>query len=118
MRKFALALVGVLFFAQLSAQASETAKGVQKDFEKFKMEMSVKLDSVERQLVELRAKASSKGGATQEAVIGDLEKAQAQLKKDLGKLQDTGKNDWQKLKSDFAESLDRLNSKIQKAVKD
>lgn len=116
--KFIGVFLGILLFVQFSVQASETAKGVQKDYEKFKTEMSTKLESVEKQLVELREKVKMSGNAAQAEAINDLEITQNQLKTDLENMKETGKTNWKKVKNRFAESLDRLNAKIQKAVKD
>ncbi len=116
--KFANLVFIVLFFAQFSTHASETAKGAQKDYENFKIEMSAKLKSVEKQIIELREKVKRSGNAAQAEAINDLEATQSELKKDLANMKETSKTNWKQIKSSFAESLDRLNAKIQRAVKD
>ncbi|MBC7466467.1 MAG: hypothetical protein H7256_10790 [Bdellovibrio sp.] len=109
---------GLVFVATLSSFASETTKGMKKDYESFKTEMSAQLDSVERQIEDLRLKAKQKGSSTQEETAASLEKTRAKLKAELASMKDNGKDGWSSFKKSFAESVDKLNTKIQTAVKD
>lgn len=112
---FALGLL--IAVVGLSSYGSETVKGVKADIESFKAEMSQKLDKVEEELVELRAKAKEKGSDAKEDVIADLEKSRDRLKSELEKVDDKVSENWKKFKENFAKSLDNLNSKIQKSLK-
>ncbi|MFZ3229931.1 MAG: hypothetical protein WA160_06990 [Pseudobdellovibrio sp.] len=111
-------VLSALFLLSLSSQASETAKGAKKDYESFKTEMSAKLESVEKEIAELKVKAKQKGNAAQEDTASELEKSKEKLKSELAEIKSSSKSQWSKFKSNFANSVDSLNSKIQKAVKD
>jgi len=111
-------ICGFIIAFSLTGFASETAKGVKKDYENFKTEMSAKLDSVEKQIDELRAKAKQKGNAAQEESAANLEKSRTKLKADLEDVKQNSNDAWSKFKKGFAESVDSLNAKIQKAAKD
>ena len=80
--------------------------------------MSVRLDKVEQELVTLKAKAKEKGSVAQEEAIVELEKTQAKLKSELNEAKESGSAGWKKFKTKFAASVDNLNSKIQKKLKD
>jgi len=108
----------LLLFLFFSAQASETVKGVQIDFENFKTEMSAKLDATEKELVELRIKAKQKGSAAKAEVVADLENTRDQLRSQLSKMDDSAKENWKKFKESFAKSIENLNSKIQNSLKE
>lgn len=116
MRLTILTLIAALSF-NVSA-ASETVKGAQKDYDSFKKEMSVKLDETEKQLVELKIKAKEKGTDVKNKTVTELEESRDKLKAQLNELEKNGKEGWASFKKNFADSLDRLNSKIQKALKD
>lgn len=112
-------LIGGLVLAlTLSSFASETTKGMKKDYESFKTEMTVQLDSVEKQIAELHAKAKQKGSSAQEETAASLEKTRAKLKAELASMKDNGKDSWSSFKKSFADSVNKLNTKIQTAVKD
>jgi hypothetical protein len=104
---------------QLSfAYSSETVSGAKKDIESFKEEMTLKLNSVEQELAELHNKTKKKGAEIQENTIKDLEATRDKLRKELNNIEDSSKDNWKKFKRDFAKSMDSLNSKLQKALKD
>ncbi len=114
MKRIILCLSLLFFYAQ----GSETVKGAQKDFENFKSEMSAKLETAEKELKELRAKAKEQGAAKKEEVIADLEKTRDHLRTQLEKADESAKDNWKKFKESFAKSVDNLNFKIQKSLKD
>lgn len=112
-------IIAALFtFSIIAFAASETAKGVKKDYEKFKIEMSKELDEVEKKIDELKTKSHAKGSDTKEKTIQELEKARLELKAELSELQKSGESNWKKFKKNFAESVDSLNKKIQKSLED
>lgn len=98
--------------------ASETVKGVKKDYESFRQEMSAKLDATEKKIAELKADAKTKGDAAKEKTVENLEKTRDQLKADLADAKAEGGSKWKSFKKSFANSVDKLNSKIQKAMKE
>ena len=114
-----LAILALLTaFSLNSFAASETVKGAQKDYDTFKKEMSVKLEDTEKQLAELKSKAKEKGTDVKNKTVAELEESRDKLKNQLNELEKNGKEGWASFKKNFADSLDRLNLKIQKALKD
>lgn len=110
-------LLPILFVSTVS-QASETVKGARKDYETFRKEMTVRLESVEKQLAELKEKAKEKSGDTQAETVKQLEATRAQLRSQLESWQSEGRRGWRRFKKKFAESMDRLNSRVQDALAD
>lgn len=108
---------GIILVSLLSF-SSETVKGVQKDFISIKQELSVKLDEAEAKLVELKNKASTNSSAAKEKAIQEAEVTRDQLRVKIDELKDDGKTNWKKLKAGLASSIETMNSKIQKALKD
>jgi ABC-type phosphate transport system auxiliary subunit len=109
----------ILVISQVGyAFASEAVKGAKKDVEAFKQEMAVKLDSVEKQLEELRIKTKKKSTEIQENTVKDLELTRNKLRKELNSLEDSTKTNWKQMKKDFSESIDSFHAKLQKALKD
>lgn len=98
--------------------ASETTKGIKKDYESFKIEMTRQLDTVEKKIEDLKVKAKQKGNTAQEETAEGLEKSRAKLKEQLAEAKESSQDGWSKFKTGFASSVDKLNTKIQKAVKD
>lgn len=113
---FILFLVNIAFVFNVSA--SETAKGMKKDFETFKSKMSEKLDATEKKLGEMKTKAQAKGDKAAEKTVETLEETRGKLEAELGEAKSDSKSAWQRFKKSFAESVDALNAKIQKAMKD
>lgn len=111
-------LLTILTLSSFSYAVSETAKGVKKDYEKFKVEMNKELDDLEVKINDLKAKAKTKGSETQDKTIQELEKSRSELKAELSELKKSGESNWKKFKKNFAESVDSLNKKIQKSLED
>lgn len=104
-----------LFLIQ-SASASETVKGAKKDMATFKREMNVKLNSLESEIARLKEQAKVKGGEAKQRAVIELEEARDQVKRDLAELETKSESNWQKLKNKVAITLDRLNTKAQRAL--
>lgn len=102
----------------LSAFASETVKGAKKDIEAFKKEMAVKLEETEKKLAELRNKAGKKGDQMQTNAVKELETTRDTLKAELNDAKSDAHTNWSKFKVKMAKSIDELNEKIQKKLKD
>ncbi len=117
MSKIILVIFSAAFLFSL-ANSSETLKGVQKDAESFKKEMSVKLEDVEKQLTELKNNAQTKGSEIREKTVTDLETTRAELRTKLENWDTKTQKNWKDFKKNFAQSLDSLNAKIQKALKE
>jgi tRNA(Ile)-lysidine synthase TilS/MesJ len=100
------------------AYASEAINGVKKDVANFKQEMTIKLESVEKELEALHTKAKVKGSEIQDNTIKDLELTRNKLRKELNNIEDSTKSNWKQVKKDFSESINALHAKLQKALKD
>jgi ElaB/YqjD/DUF883 family membrane-anchored ribosome-binding protein len=111
----------------ISLWASETLKGVSKDFATVKEELSQQLAKVQADIKTLRDKTQDqmleKGNearalsfeARQKTLV-QLEKTQSRLQKQVDELSDDGQQKWKSLKSKMAKSLENLNKKVQKAL--
>lgn len=108
----------MLGFIFLGARASETVKGIKKDYTTFKQDMQIKLDATEKKLAELKAKAEAKSSAAQEKSIQEYEQTRDKLKSQLAELEKSSESKWKKVKRRFAESIDKLNQKIQKSLEE
>lgn len=115
MKSFITLALSLLFTAS-TAFASETMKGAKKDFAEFKKEMSVKLEEIEKNLSELKAKAAQKGGETQDKTVKELESTRDTLKTKVQQLSDDGKDTWKKMKVDIIDSAETLTKKLKKAL--
>jgi hypothetical protein len=106
------------FLIQPSFADSETVKGAKKDLEKFKQEMSVELQAVEKKLVFLSDKATAKTDTAYKATVKDLTEKRDELRVELGKLEADSQGKWKVAKTKMASAMNSLNEKIQKALKD
>jgi DNA anti-recombination protein RmuC len=107
--------VGVLTHGWSSpVMSSETVKGAQKDYETFKADMSKKLEALDKQIGELKEKAKTEAS---EKSTKELEAARDKLKAKLDSLSDDAQDGWEKMKAGIAKSMDTLNKKVQKALK-
>lgn len=119
MNKFKhLLLVASLFFGSFALAESETVKGAQKDFETFKQEMAVKLQEAQLKLDELQAKAKVKGSTVKEETVTELRIKRDKLKVEYDELKFESKSRFQRMKTSLSNSIDSLNDRIQKALKD
>lgn len=116
MKSLLVLLATVFVFA--SAFASETTKGIKKDYESFKQEMSAKLEATEQKIAELKSEAQAKGDKSKEKTIQTLEETRDKLKSELEEAKTASKSTWGRFKKSFAASVDRLNTKVQKAIKE
>ena len=80
--------------------------------------MSVKLDTAEKKIEELRVGAKVKGNQAQEKLAVELEQAKNNLKKQQAELKYESETGWKRVKQSFSEAADNLNAKIQKALKE
>jgi len=111
-------VIGVLFSLYTnSTHASEAVKGAKKDLEVFKEEMIVKINDMEKQIQILKQKTQEKGSRVNEQALTELEENRLKVKKELAELKKASQSSWQKAKAAFADSVDKLNTKIQKAAK-
>lgn len=117
MRNWILCLISIVLSSS-SIYASETAKGVKKDYEAFKQEMSLKLDAAEAKLTEVKAKAAQKGGEAQAKTVVELEKTRDRLRQELNGFQEDSKAGWQAFKRSLSKSVNRFNNKVQDALKE
>lgn len=108
----------VILLAAAVAFSSETMKGAKKDFETMKQELSLKLVEAETKLEELKTKAKINASAAKETTIKEAEQTRDQIRKNIEELKDDGKSGWKKMKAGLAASIENMNTKIQKALKD
>ncbi|MCM2349399.1 MAG: hypothetical protein NDI69_05205 [Bacteriovoracaceae bacterium] len=108
----------LLVSLMLPTFASETVKGARKDLDKFKQEMSVELQDIENKLKKLSEDSQKKGSAAYKQTIQDLNKSREKLRSDLYDLEADAKGEWKEAKSELSKSIDKLNSRIQEALKD
>ena len=111
-------LICFAYLFSVNVLASETVKGAKKDYEKFKVEMSARLDSVEKEITEMKEKTKDKSSAARDQALAELEKTREELKTQLNEAKESSGQTWKKFKKSFASSVEKLNSKIQKAAKD
>lgn len=98
--------------------ASETVKGAEKDLDSFKQEMSVRLEKIENNLKEMSAKAEKSGNSVYKDAVKDLTQKRDKLRSELYDLKKDSQGGWEAAKSKISSSLNSLNEKIQKALKD
>lgn len=111
-------MIGLLVSFSAYSNASETQKGVKKDYEQFKVEMTQELNEAEIKITELKLKTQEKGSETKDKTIKELERSRDELKASLEKMESSSKQGWAKFKKKFANSVDRLNQKVQKSLED
>ena len=115
--RWLLSLLVILSTASLvsKAAASETAEGMKKDFTEFKEQMSHQLDIADQKLQELATHVKSSSDQAGQKTVKELEKIRSDLKAGLDHLSGQGSKNWKKVKNNFADAIDQLNAKIQKA---
>ena len=106
------------FLVQPSFAESETVKGAKKDLEKFKQEMSVELQAVEKKLDVLKEKAAAKTDTAYKTTVKDLTEKRDVLRVELSKLETDSQGKWKVAKTKMASAMNSLNEKIQHALKD
>jgi hypothetical protein len=118
MKKLIFVTVLALALPASAAIGSETAKGMQKDYDQFKKEMQVKIDEAQKKIDEIKAQGKESGHEAHAKAVHELEVTRDQLRTQLAEAKADSASKWAKFKKSFAESVDSLNSKIQKALKD
>ena len=98
--------------------ASEAIKGAQKDIDQFKMEMSEKVKSIENQISQLKENARTKKNSAKDKTIHELEVSRDKIKAELSEVKMTSEQRWSEMKKNIGKSVDGLNARIQKALKD
>ena len=112
-----LIFIGSLITSPISG-ASETTKGMQKDYQSFKEEMSTKMDALEKQINELKEKAKAKGSSVKKETLEELEATRDELRTQIAKAENSSKKQWKSMKKNISESIDSLHSKLQSALKE
>jgi predicted phage tail protein len=101
--------------------ASEAVKGLQTDIDNFKKEMTEKINSVEKQISELKEKSKKQKDMAADKTaktIRELEVGRDKFRSELNDLKSDSEQKWKRAKKDLGDSFADLNSKIQKALKD
>lgn len=108
----------ILVLGCLSVQASEAVQGLKKDYATFKQDMQVKLNETEARIAELKTKEAAKSSAAQEKSITEYEQTRDKLKVQLDEMEKAGESKWKRTKRRMAESIDKLNKKVQKSLEE
>ncbi len=108
----------ILVFGFVAAQASETVQGMKKDYATFKQDMQLKLNETESKIAELKLKAQAKSSAAQEKSIAEYEQSRDKLKAQLDEMGKAGESKWRRAKRRMAESINKLNKKVQKSLEE
>ena len=101
-----------------TSNASETVKGAKEDYKKFKKEMSIKLKEAEKKIEQLQAEGAEEVNEAKKETAKDLIVTKNKLKAELEDLKKDSKSTTAKWKADLAASINSLNDRIQKALKD
>ncbi|MFN7729514.1 MAG: hypothetical protein ACK5P7_10200 [Bdellovibrio sp.] len=107
----------VLMFA-FSASALETVDGAKKDYETAKVEMAAKLGALDQKIEELKASTAAKSTAAKEKTLKEIQINRDKLRADYELMKDATDSKWKSFKKRFAQSIDRMNAKAQRALKD
>lgn len=100
------------------ATASETVEGAKKDDQAAKAEVAAQLDVLDKKIDELRASAAQKSTAAKERALQEAERAREKLRADYERMKADADGNWASFKKKVARSLDKLNTKAQKALKE
>lgn len=105
-------------FAFSTSYASETVKGAKQDYQNFKKEMNVKLKDAEKKIERLRSEGVAEVNEAKKETAKDLELTKNKLTAELENLKKDSRTTTAKWKADLAASINALNERIQKALKD
>ena len=101
-----------------SASALETVDGAKKDYEAAKVEMAAKLESLDQKIEELKANTAAKSTAAKEKTLKEVQITRDKLRADYELMKDATDSKWKSFKKRFAQSIDRMNAKAQRALND
>lgn len=108
----------IALFLGMQSFASETVKGIQKDYETFKKEMSARVDSIDKKIEELKTQAGKKGHSVKKETVKEYESNRDELRTEINKIEEGSKANWKKVKKHISESAESLNAKLQESLKD
>lgn len=114
MKYLSILITMALFFtvsATAFAFASETTEGMKKDYAAFKKDANQKLEDLDRKIDQLKAESK-------DSVAKDVEAARDRLRLEVEQAQQTTATKWVQFKRGFAQSMDNLNAKVQKVLKE
>lgn len=97
--------------------ASETSEAMKHDVEKFKKEMTVKLNDLDSKIAVLKEKTKAGADESKTKALGDLEASRDRLRKQIDELDVNAQSGWKKMKNRMSYSFDKLNNKVQKLLK-
>ena len=109
--------ISMVFLIQTTF-ASETIKGAKKDLDQFKHEMSVELEKMEKNLKVMSEKAEKKSDTVYKDTLKEMTIKRDKLRVELNTLEADAKGKWKDAKTNISSSLNSLNERIQKALKD
>lgn len=111
MKHFGIALI-ITLCGSLVSHASETVEGAKKDYQAFKQEMNFKLAELDKKI----EKVKSESKENKEEVVKDLETSRDRLRREIADAQKVTASKWSDFKKSFAQSVDNLNTRVQKAL--
>ncbi|MGZ3749211.1 MAG: hypothetical protein ACXVCD_17875 [Pseudobdellovibrionaceae bacterium] len=118
MKKLFILLMPALFLIGSLTYGLEAVKGAQKDIQTFKQTMSVKLQEIDGKIDALRRQAEQKNNEVIKKNVEDYERMRGELAAEVDQLEADAKGNWKASKNHLATSIDDLNSKIQRALKE
>lgn len=108
----------MVFILTSALWASEAVEGFKKDMTTFKQEMTVKLDNLEKEITMLKEKTQVKGRETKQKTVTELEATRDKVRAELNDIEKSSESNWIKIKNKIAKSIDKLNAKTQKLLKE
>lgn len=120
MKRLFLSALAMTFSFSLAmpALALETVDGAKKDYQAAKAEVAAQLESLDKKIDELKASTRQKSTAAKEKALKEAQDLREKLGADYEKMKEATDSNWTRFKNKVADSLDRLNTKAQKALKE
>ncbi|MBK7842481.1 MAG: hypothetical protein IPJ71_02125 [Bdellovibrionales bacterium] len=109
-------VLSVMFSVSFAFAELETVKGAKQDIKALKNEMLVKLNDVEKEIEELRAKVKEKGNQTLEETIKELEEKRTGIRAEVDSLKQDASTNLKTLRKKLGDALDSLHAKAKKAL--
>lgn len=115
--KFLMALIFTLS-AGVSFAKSEAVEGAKKDYAAAKAEVSAQLDALDKKIDELKASTAAKSTAAKEKALKEAEETRAKARAQYESMKESSSGNWQSFKKKLARSIDKVNARAQKALKE
>lgn len=116
MKYLIIPALAAIFALAHPSLALETVEGAKKDFQNAKEEVAVQLESLDKKIEELKASAQKKSTVAKEKALKEAQATREKLRSDYETLKADADSNWTSFKKKVARSIDKLNSKAQKAL--